>query len=194
MGQDWNLLCCRRSRGSVRSPETAPRDVSAAYVDCEGCDPTGGIRVYTYRTAGTPPTPFWDQVGGTMTYVHNPADEISDVGNCIPQGDTCIEDPEDKCEKKSVYTVTGGGLMKRYSSGASGCQQWGGLTAAQKTLVAHTKKCDGAEQQAIFYGYGSVACAGPNLNDEKFVVWGHRAFKQRLGPPEPHSATIAEHR
>ena len=49
------------------SPETAPRDVSAAYVDCEGCDPTGGIRVYTYRTAGTPPTPFWDQVGGTMT-------------------------------------------------------------------------------------------------------------------------------
>jgi len=140
-------------------------------IDCDGCTPTGGLRVYTWRNLGGGPTDMgWDEVGGTLTYTHDTGDEVSDTGSCIPDGEATCK-PDDPCKKTMHYTITGGGLLNRFSHLSSGCRTFANLTAAERTLTVTANKCDGAEQQDIFYAYSSVSCAGPSANDEKWVAW-----------------------
>jgi len=103
------------------SPETAPRDVSAAYVDCEGCDPTGGIRVYTYRTAGTPPTGVGARITGALT-------QAADKGFSRPRNEPCqARSPEFiPSTRRSIAWATGRTTTERWSNAAasrSGCRR-----------------------------------------------------------------------
>lgn len=148
-----------------------PSPVRSIRFECHGCAPDGGLRIYTWRTAGSPPTPFWDQVGGTLTYTRDDASCKRDAGQCHVVSGNCVPNDEDKCESVEAYTITGGGLLNRFSHNASGCKKFGDLTAAERSLVATAKTCDGQEQQDIFFAYMSTTCAGPSLNDEKWVAW-----------------------
>ncbi|MBK8098467.1 MAG: hypothetical protein IPK26_15265 [Planctomycetes bacterium] len=95
-----------------------------------------------------------------------------DDGGCVTEGGECKPDPENLCHSEVQLEITGGGSLSRFVSDASGCAEWGDLTAAQKKLIAKSTTCDDAERQDQIVGYNNTTCTlGTMAGPEKVVVW-----------------------